>query len=167
MIEDALKYAAAGLPIFPCHTIKAGKCTCHRGATCKSPGKHPLTPDGSRGATTDLGQVHTWWRKWPSANIALATGNGLLAIDVDYRDERNGMLWLKAFRGDLPATAEQVTPTGGRHLLYTYPKELTVANSADAVCRGVDIRGTGGYIMVEPSLHLMGEYMWEVDPRGA
>lgn len=102
---------------------------------------------------------------WPSANIAIATGDGIFALDVDRRPDKDGTLWLEALRHDLPPTAEQVTPSGGRHLLYRHPPHLRVSNSTDALCRGVDVRGEGGYIMAEPSNHLLGVYVWEDDPR--
>jgi hypothetical protein len=39
---------ARGWPIFPCHGIKRGQCTCAKGRDCKDAGKHPLTLTGRR-----------------------------------------------------------------------------------------------------------------------
>ena len=41
--EWALKYASAGIPVFPLHWIKQdGNCSCRLGAMCNGKGKHPL-----------------------------------------------------------------------------------------------------------------------------
>src|SRR5436189_1424247 len=47
--------------------------------------KVPLMNGGFYNATTDLDQVGRWWRKWPHANIGIATGpvSGLLVVDLD------------------------------------------------------------------------------------
>ncbi|MBR4661984.1 MAG: histidine phosphatase family protein, partial [Clostridia bacterium] len=42
MIDEALKYAKAGIPVFPLHWLKAdGNCSCRQGALCQAKGKHP------------------------------------------------------------------------------------------------------------------------------
>ena len=85
LLYAAVGYASAW-PVFPCHTPKADGCTCGR-RECPSPGKHPRTRNGVHDATTDRATVAGWWRHWPRANIAMATGqpSGVVVIDVDSR----------------------------------------------------------------------------------
>ena len=42
MIDEALRYAKAGIPVFPLHWLKQdGTCSCRLGAMCQAKGKHP------------------------------------------------------------------------------------------------------------------------------
>ena len=42
LLDEALRYAAAGIPVFPLHWIKQdGNCSCRQGAMCQAKGKHP------------------------------------------------------------------------------------------------------------------------------
>jgi hypothetical protein len=80
-------YVARGWPIFPCHSIERGKCTCKLGADCSNSGKHPLTPHGFKDATTDQLMIKAWLGRWPWANWALRTGpeSGFTVVDIDPR----------------------------------------------------------------------------------
>ena len=87
MLEHALRYAAAGLPIFPVHCIRPdGLCSCGN-RQCTDVGKHPRVGGGFYAATTDEKQIRKWWRKWPDANIGMRTGNGIIVIDVDVHSD--------------------------------------------------------------------------------
>jgi len=48
-------------------------------------GKEPLTPHGCHDASRDEATVRAWWARLPQANVGLATGAGLLVLDVDPR----------------------------------------------------------------------------------
>ena len=82
--EAALQYAEAGFPVFPCHFIRDGKCSCGI-ANCASPGKHPLPKDGLNAATTGQEKIKQWWTANPEANVAIRTGeqSGCWALDLD------------------------------------------------------------------------------------
>ena len=42
LLDEALRYAAAGIPVFPLHWVKQdGNCSCRQGALCQAKGKHP------------------------------------------------------------------------------------------------------------------------------
>ena len=69
----AQSYAAIGWRVVPIHSAVDGRCSC-RQADCGSPAKHPRTQHGVKDATTDPTAVAQWWRRWPDANIAVATG---------------------------------------------------------------------------------------------
>ena len=144
MMEYALAYAARGWRVFP--LIPRGKL--------------PLIAKdaGGRGcldATTDEAQIRRWWDQSPAANIGLATGDFIFALDID--PIHQGDLWLESVT--LPETIHQHTGSGGTHYLFSGPVEIP--NSAGRIAPGVDIRGAGGYIVAPPSVHPNGRrYSW-------
>jgi len=158
----ALAYAAAGRPVLPLHGIRAGACTCGR-EDCTSPGKHPRTLQGLKDATTDTELVDSWWARWPGSNVGIRTGaaSGLVVLDIDVATGGAGTLArLEHERGKLPRTAEVLTGSGGKHLLFRHPGSAT-PNSAGKLGNGVDLRGDGGYVVAPPSLHASGRpYKW-------
>src|SRR5687767_8782940 len=82
----ARAYAAAGLPVFPLYEVdETGRCACWAGTACANPGKHPRTRHGMSEATADAATVAGWWRRWPRAHVAVATGAaaGVVVLDVD------------------------------------------------------------------------------------
>jgi putative DNA primase/helicase len=134
-------------------------------ANCGSAGKHPRTAHGLKDATDNPATLEEWWRRWPLANVGIATGaaSGIDALDIDLRHQ--GDETLAAFEranGTLPATVMSHTGGGGLHLLFTHTEGI--GNSAGKLGRGVDVRGDGGYIVAPPSLHRSGRpYAWDVD----
>jgi hypothetical protein len=105
MLETALRHARAGLRVFP---------VCSRS-------KKPRWVDWPNRATCDPGEIRAWWTLHPDDDVALLTGNGLLALDAD----KGGMWSLVALtrprkHGELPRTPIQRTGSGGyRYLLRT------------------------------------------------
>ncbi len=148
IIDAALAYAARGWYIFPCR-----------------PGmKVPLTNHGVKDATTDPDTIRAWWTQWPDANIALACGpaSGIYVVDVDLDPEKgvNGWESLREFQ-DLPETIQQNSPRGGAHFLF---KSNNPPRNKNSFRPGIDIRSTGYYIMLSPSIHPNGKvYEWERD----
>lgn len=134
--DRAIAYASAGIPIFP----------------CVPGGKTPITPNGFHDATVDLDRIRRWWTERPQANIATPTGApGFDVLDVDVRADGAG--W-PAFRRAKEAglldgwTRAIQTPSGGLHLHYPG------TDQRNGSLRGlhVDFRGTGGYVLLPPSL---------------
>jgi len=155
MMECALQYVADGYRVFPLHTVMAeGDCTCGR-RECASIGKHPRTEHGMKDASTDQGQVRRWWQTFPRSNIGLATGNGLVVIDIDPR--HGGSLEALKEIAPLPKTTSVQTGGGGWHLYFTYNAQGSIPNSAGLLGEGIDVRGDGGYVVAPPSLHASGE----------
>ena len=167
--RSALMYAAQyGWRVFPLHSIDNGACTCGDAkCTGTKPGKHPRTPKGCLDATTDTGVIRGWWERWPDANVGIATGGGLVVIDVDPRHGGDdGLVDLRARLGELPDTVECLTGSGGRHIYVSVGEGVTVRNSAGTLAPGVDIRGEGGYVVAAPSVHTSGRsYAWEASSR--
>lgn len=88
MIDEALRYAKAGIPVFPLHWLKQdGTCSCRLGDMCQAKGKHPRIKNWGEEATTDIAKITGWWNKTPLANIGIPMGekSGLVALDVDTR----------------------------------------------------------------------------------
>jgi hypothetical protein len=117
-------------------------------------GKRPLAklaPHGVLDATTDPAKIVAWWEHEPNANVGIATGSGLIVLDVDGQDGEHALAELEAIDGKLPATLEARTGKG-RHL-YLAADGLDIRNSASKVGRHLDVRGEGGYVVAPPSLH--------------
>lgn len=158
------------LSVFPCWGVTPeGTCECTKGASCTSPGKHPIPSNGLKAATRDVEQIRQWWTANPNANLGIPTGraNGLLVIDVDNGPEKHGednLLALEGTLGRLPETWESLTGGGGRHLFFQYPEGLDVRNSASKLAPNIDVRGEGGYVIAEPARHASGRiYAWETE----
>ena len=148
MIRAALAYARKGLQIFPCQPCA----------------KRPATANGLKDATTDPDRIRAWWHHEPAFNVAVATGavSGIFVVDVDGLDAEAELRKLEAEHGTLPATIEAITARG-RHV-YFKMTAADVRNSASKVAPGIDIRGTGGYVLAPPSMHPTGRrYCWSVD----
>ncbi|WP_338671626.1 bifunctional DNA primase/polymerase [Streptomyces sp. SCSIO 30461] len=58
----------------------------------------------------------------------------------------------------IPDTATVLTPSGGRHLWLTGPPDVVVPNSAGRLAPGIDIRGSGGYLVGPGSVSAHGAY---------
>src|SRR6266545_6945992 len=152
-------YAAFGYPVLPVFApTPDGACTCREQQACKRPGKHPRIAGGVWQASTDPAVVRRWWRRWPTANLALRTGDRFDVADVD------GLPGVEALRavlqnadGPLGCGPLARTGSGGWHLLFA----PTGHGSPKRLLPGVDWRGRGGYVLVAPSLHPAGRrYEW-------
>lgn len=149
MKEWALWYAGMGLAVFP----------------VQARGKAPLTPHGCKDAATVRKQIEAWWDRWPEANIGIATGNGLMVVDVDSHeaDGKASMKEWEAVNRKLPMTWISRTGGGGLHVFFQ--TDEAVRNRA-GVLPGVDIRGVGGLIVAPPSIHESGKrYEWIKSPK--
>lgn len=153
----------------PLHNIEGGICTCKpsparskAGADCLSPGKHPRIKTGRsfEAATTDPDQIRKWWRRWPNANIGIATGqrSRLCVVDLDGLAGVDNLAQLAARHGALPLTlAAQSGREGVGAHLYFYCAAPSPTNSGE----GFDVRGDGGLVVAPPSMHITGRaYRW-------
>src|SRR5262245_49985471 len=80
----ALTYAPRGWRVLPLHAMHRTRCSCGQ-PTCDSPAKHPRLASWTSQASRDAQTIVRWWRTWPEANVGVATGAGLLVLDVDPR----------------------------------------------------------------------------------
>lgn len=165
VLGAALDATSRGWHVFPVHSVRKDRtCTC--GKDCASPAKHPVTRRGLLDASGDPDTVTGWWRRWPWANLAIATGavSGIVVLDVDVDKGGNESLrQLESEVGPLQDTLTSHTGGGGVHLVYRHPGS-PVKTRARAYGAGLDIRGDGGYIVAPPSRHISGHgYTWD-DP---
>ena len=169
-VQQALAYASAGFPVFPLN----GKVPYEKAGAIGVEGQ--VIPEGASGfhrATVDPERIELWWQQWPDANIGTPTGRHTDAVlgranvkpfDVlDVDTDHDGLTSLDALiteHSELPDTAMQVTGTGGLHYCFTSSGEIR--NSAGGIATGIDVRGTGGYIVVAPSVHpeTLEPYLW-------
>lgn len=163
--NEALRYAAAGIPVFPLHWIKQdGTCSCRLGEMCQAKGKHPRIKNWCEEATTDAAKVKEWWDKAPSANIGIPMGEktGLVALDVDTRHHGEESLAILMDENDiLPPTITATTGGGGKHYIFKYTEELALKNVV-GFREGLDVRTQGGMIVAAPSMHHSGnQYKWD------
>lgn len=161
--EAALSYVRRGWAVFPlCWPDELGGCGCGRGHNEKEVGKAPLTNRGVKDATKDEKTVQDWWNRWPSANIAIATGgvSNLLVVDIDRHGDSDGDVSLSKLErqhGELPHSAEVITGSGN-HIYFALPSGVILGNSAHRLGSGIDTRGDGGYVVAPPSKHRNGKY---------
>lgn len=138
MLDHALALAAQGFRVFP---LEPG-------------GKTPaLATDWKKIATSDPERVRAMW--WDPVmevdlpyNVGIATGQGLVVLDVDMKDGKDGersLRLLEMLFEELPATRQVRTPSGGRHLYFRTDRRL--GNSASRIADGVDLRGEGGFVV--------------------
>ena len=137
------------------------------GRDCKDgPGKHPdHRTGGVYSATSDLGVIRAWWDEYPNSNIGLALGGESgFVIDVDRPrgdSDLDGLaVWKNLLRihGELPETPVAETGSLGLHIrLMDRPGHETGCSKNDLPgllgTKKFDIKGTGGYVVVAPSIH--------------
>lgn len=111
-------------------------------------------------ATNDINQVTKWWLTNTQYNIGLKTGSGLIVIDIDCKNGKNGLEQIKPFLADFPKTRIAKTCHGGYHFYYKVDREVkNYVNLLD----GVDVRGDGGYVLAPPSIVDDKSYTWVND----
>ncbi len=136
-----------GLRVFPCN------------------GKVPVTDHGCKDATTDADQIERWWGGSICPNVAIATGNGIVVLDVDIDHDAGkfGDETLEALEdqyGKLPDTWMCLTGGGGIH--YYFQCDDPALTVGVGFAPGLDYRGAGGYVIAPPSRHQNGRiYEWE------
>jgi len=125
MVTAAYEYAGFGWPVFP---VAADK--------------RPLTRLGFKAASRDSRLIAEWWRRWPEAGIGFAIPEGLLVFDID---PRNGGVRPP----ELPRTKEAGTRSGGAHLYYSVPPDLSFVGQ---YAKGIDLKAGGkGYTILPPT----------------
>lgn len=156
MKQAALQYAKMRWPIFPCNSLK-----------------EPLTDHGFHDASTDPDKIEAWWSKYPTANIGFSPGaRNLTAFDLDPGSSQED---LSEHLKGMPETPMIVrTPRGGTHLYYEMAEgEVMASHTYNAKARvqllppHIDIRSSGGYVLLPPSSTDDGEYVWEADGNAA
>jgi hypothetical protein len=92
----------------------------------------------------------------------VATGHGLAVLDVDVHGDDGGdtLAQLENKHERLTETPTVLTGSGGMHFWFLAPRETP---TRPGFAPGLDLKATGGYVVVPPSLHPNGEpYRWDV-----
>lgn len=150
-LEAAIRLARQGWPVLP---LK---------------GKIPATKHGCHDATTDEAQLRATFTDEHNIGVATGEASGLIVLDLDVKGGKNGfdsLAQLETEHGPLPATLTAKTGSGGMHMYYKLPADVTIGNSAGKLGPGIDVRGQGGYVVAPPSIHPETgvRYEWSSDP---
>jgi len=134
LTSAALALAARGLPVFPCNSDRK-----------------PIVEGGFKSASRDPELIGKMFARSGATLIGIPTGraSGRVVIDVDPRHDGNA--WLSENQNRLPPTLTHGTPRGSEHLVFRDPPDVEIRNSQGRNAPGVDVRGTGGYVIVPPS----------------
>jgi hypothetical protein len=147
LLGQALAYAAAGWPVLP---TRPDDSECQGGPDCECKWPFPGT-HGSRGASASPALIRAWWRRWPDANVAIATGApGPDVLDVDVKPDGTGFPAFNRLKqaGLLAGAVALVrTPSGGLHAYYAG----TAQPNGKLARHHLDFRGDGGYVLAPPS----------------
>lgn len=102
--------------------------------------------------TRDINKIESFWNKTPSANIGIATGNGLLVIDVDVKhvDGKASFAEWQLDNGYLPSTYTVKTGSDGQHFYYYIDRKYGQKTN---IIPGVDIRCDGGLVVAPGSIY--------------
>ncbi len=163
LLGQALGYAGRGWPVFACcpDNPACTKPKCHECKAPAIPSAHPAASackgecgrdgHGFHDATTDPGRIRAWWRRWPRANVAIATGApGPDVLDVDRKADGDGFAAFGRLRraGMLTGAAMLVrTRSGGVHLYFTGTSQRKGALPRHRL----DFQACGGYVIAPPS----------------
>lgn len=145
VLEAALRYASCGWPVLPCRPD----------GTPEPDHKAPLTAHGFKDATTDRALIRAWWRRWPTANVAIRTGQpGPDVLDVDQHGEAgNGFAAYRQLKqAGLLSGASAIVITGSRglHLYFDGSRQ----RNGKLARLHLDFRSSGGYVIAPPSVVL-------------
>ena len=104
----ALRYAAAGMLIFPVNAQRT-----------------PLTLHGFKDASSDPEVIKAWRGKWAHCDFGWAMPASIVVVDVDRKNGKDGFKDFKDRAGcdphDVP-TPQATTPSGGLHVIYEAAK---------------------------------------------
>ncbi|WP_406452447.1 bifunctional DNA primase/polymerase [Streptomyces sp. NBC_00876] len=170
-LAHALSAAEHGLPVIPLSATKlpALRSPHHdedRPAVCRGACGRP--GHGVHDATTDPAAVRALFAAAPWATgYGIACGRAphhLIGVDLDIdstgRNDSVAALQQLALHHlfTIPPTVTVLTPSGGRHIWLSGPPGVAVPNSAGRLAPGIDIRGTGGYLVGPGSVTAHGSY---------
>lgn len=166
----ALSYIAAGVPVFPCRAADEPTDTFDEetGEEIVHKTKTPLISNGFKGASKNLRVTGILWDRNPTAMVGIPTGEqlGAWVLDVDvHKDDEgnviNGYETLAALEAKyeaLPQTATARTAGGGEHRYFKY---VPGVRNRGKLGLGLDVRGSGGYVIAPGSVTAEGkEYVW-------
>ena len=163
---DYMRRGFEPIPIY--QLLPDGSCSCGS-RTEHGNGKHPVGRDWQhRAPSTEP------WREDPKRGIGLRMGGPqrIVALDIVKQLGRASLEAIEAKSGELPPTLTSESGSGnGEHRLFYLPDDLDISairNRAGLLGAellrvnhtGLDIRATGGQIVVAPTLGRVQPYRW-------
>jgi hypothetical protein len=111
--------------------------------------KRPTVCGGFKSAATVDGGLASMWLRNPGPLIGVPTGeaSGFSVLDIDIA--KGGAAWWEANKHRLPTTRQHETRSGGVNVLFRHREGIR--NTAGRIARGIDTRGTGGYVIYWPA----------------
>lgn len=111
--------------------------------------KRPAVKNWQAIATDDVKTIQEWVAK--GMDIGAMPKAGYFVLDLDVKEDKNGIDWIANNRPALPATWTAKTARGGQHHWFKLPAGVAMSNKTDFQ-PGLDIRAAGrGYIVFEGS----------------
>ncbi|MBV2357812.1 bifunctional DNA primase/polymerase [Streptomyces sp. J2-1] len=93
----------------------------------------------------------------------------LIGLDLDRKNGVDGVWELRKLAAShgiaVPRTVIIATPSGGYHAWWAGPEDVKVPNRAGQLAPGVDVRGSGGYLVGPGSRSTTGLYTLASDPE--
>jgi hypothetical protein len=172
MRDAALVFGKYDIAIFPCDPVT--KVPIPRRDPDPT-GKRPQGIPGTGGvykATCDPIIITQWWKRNPRALIAVAMGplSGVWCADADtaLEHEHESVSAWDALRAEHEPfeTREHRSSSGGPHAFFKWEDEQQLGCSAGDMPNGISIKGTGGYVIVPPSVRKGRSYtvFHDIDP---
>ena len=131
-LKHALKYAKLNFKVFPLKVNSKSE------QVCKS---------WKNEATTDENLIRNMWKN--NYNVGVVTGYGLVVIDIDVKNGKDGRTVFNQYAPNFPSTFTVKTPNGGYHYWYLVNREIPCKVN---LYEGIDIRGEGGYVLAPGSI---------------
>jgi hypothetical protein len=141
MKQEAIQAAQRGFAVFPVD------------------GKRPLVAWRTESSTDPEAVASMGWAA--ATGIGVDCGkSGLVVVDIDDLDAVPELTTQLGWDPTEDETLISRTGRGGLHLFYR-AGSTEVKNSASRVVQGIDIRGSGGFVVIPPSAHESGNrYEW-------
>lgn len=163
-LDNALRASAQGYAVAPTTINKTPAIPSphDKGHSCKGQCGQP--GHGVYDATTNAADVRRLFGLAPKAvGYLIACRGRLVGLDIDRKNGVDGYATLaqlgRTHGFEIPQDTTTVfTPSGGAHVWLTVPEGVTVPNSVGRLGPGLDVRGTGGYLVGPGSTGRAGEY---------
>ena len=122
--------------------------------------KRPSISAWPDNASDEPAVIERWYTERPDGGVGLLMGltpdsQFLFCLDVDEHDPTQSgsvsLAALEAEHGDLPPTVETETPNHGRHIFFHASQPIS--KSAGRLGPGIDVQGSGSFVVAPPSVH--------------
>jgi predicted transcriptional regulator len=152
--------------VYPIITRNGVVCSCYRGKSCNSPGKHPVQAYKYIDSERYEGLKERYldqFVKNPNLNIGMKVSTfSVLDVDGDKgRESLNNLINELRWEGEEDTLSEAITAStaNGMHL---FVNNTNLKNNASVIAEGLDIRSQGGFLVMAGSTHKTGKkYEWK------